>query len=162
MVILVTSLMESGKVGGRTVGHFRNTFRLFAKGGTDAGLWRDYFLKYDPVIWDSDGDGGGVINFYDDDNKEIGLVIQHWHPLGFLLQLDCRNLTTNHSEWCKFSVGDPNRLDQFEVRDDLHYPVGCFLSPTDAWLAVEDFLSQPTQPSSRIGWIDGADVSWPE
>lgn len=152
--------MAFGRVGGKLMGSFRNTFLSFAGGSCDAAKWKPYFSEYQADVWDAEGDG--VLQFHADDGKEYSLVIVHWSGVGFLLQLACRNLTTNRSEWCKFSVSDRNRLDQFEERDDLHYPVGCFLSPTDAWPAVEDFLSQPTQPSSRIGWIDDAEVSWPE
>lgn len=142
------------------MGQFRNTFLTFASGSCEAAEWSPYFFDYEPDLWD--GEGSGAIQFRSDDDKEYTLVILHWSGLGFLLQLSCRNLITNRSEWCKFSVGDRSRLMQFEERDDLRYPVGCFLSASIAWLALGDFLNHPTQPSNRVSWIDDGDVVWPE
>jgi hypothetical protein len=142
------------------MGHFHNTFLSFAEGSCDPAKWKPYFLEYQPDVWDTEGDG--VLQFHTDDDREYSLVIVHWLGLGFILQLACRNLTTNRFKWCKFSVSDHNSLAQFEERDDLQYPAGCFLSASDAWRAVEDFLTQPTQPSPRIEWVDDADIPWPE
>lgn len=139
---------------------FRNTFQSFADGSCTPSEWKKYFSEYNPEIWDAEGDG--VLQYYSEDNKEFSLIIVHWRGVGFLLQLACRDLETNRSRWCKFSVSDSSKLTEFQEQDDLYYPVGCFLSPNEAWLAVEDFLNAPTNPSSRINWIDDHEISWPE
>lgn len=160
MDILVKSLMVYGKAGDKDMNEFRNCFNTFAKRTCDPALWKPYFSDARLAEWEEEE--SGHLEYEDSGGRRHGLLILYWSGLGFLLELSCWNQQTHRSEWCKFSVSDRTRLAQFEERDDLHYPVGCFLSPAHAWLAVEDFLSQPTQPSSRIGWIDDADVSWPE
>ena len=155
----VTSLMASGKAGDSEMGTFQNTFSSFAERTCDPAKWQKYFAEYDADIWDAEGDG--LLQFHSDDGKEYSLVIVHWRDFGFLLQLACRNLETNRSEWCKFSMSDQSLLDQFEERDDLTYPIGCFLSPSAAWLSVEDFLNRPTEPSDRTQWIDDGNIDWP-
>jgi len=139
---------------------FNNTFRSFASGSCAPTEWEEYFSAYDSDAWDAEGDG--VLQFRSNDEEELTMVIVHWRDLGFLLQLSCRDLPTNRSAWCKFSVRSKERLTEFEERDDLRYPVGCFLPPKEAWLAVEDFLNLPTEPSTRIQWVDDNDVEWPE
>ena len=34
--------------------------------------------------------------------------------------------------------------------------------PNTTPLAVEDFLARPTQRSSRIEWVDGESIAWPD
>lgn len=138
----------------------RNTFLSFANGSCEPNQWEPYFRDYDADAWDAEGDG--VIQAHTDDGLEYSLVIVHWRKLGFLLQLSCRNLETNRPVSCKFSVSDCTGLSNFQEQDDLQYPKGCFLGSRDAWLAVEDFLKNPTQPSSRVEWVDDGKIDWPE
>ncbi|WP_339732718.1 hypothetical protein [uncultured Gimesia sp.] len=152
--------MENGKVGNRIMPSFNNTFMTFANGSCDPNKWKEYFLDYEPEVWDSEGDG--VLQFRSDDNKEYSLVISHWSNLGFLLQLTCDNLETKNPEYCLFSLSDISKINDFAELDDLKYPVGCFLSSENTWLAVEDFLNNPEQPSSRIQWIEDSEIEWPE
>jgi hypothetical protein len=90
------------------------------------------------------------------------LVIEYWKGLGILLQLTCHNRSTNRGRFCKYAVGDASLLDRFEEQDDLQFPTGCFLAPSHAWLAVEDFLNSPEKPSPRVEWVDDGDIPWPE
>lgn len=139
---------------------FHNTFMTFANGSCEPDQWKKYFLDYKPEIWDAEGDG--VLTYRSEADKDYSLVIIHWSDFGFLLQLTCDNLKTNCPEYCCFSLRDKNRLAEFTELDDLTYPVGCFLSADDAWLAVEEFLNHPEEPSPRIQWIEDEQIEWPE
>lgn len=159
MVGLVTSLMVNGKVGGNSMGAFRNTFRTFASKSCNPDDWRKYFSEYCVGDWISEGDG--VLQYYEN-NEEYSLVINHWLNQGFLMEQGCRNLDTNRTEWCKLSLSDRGRLTEFAEQDDLHFPIGCFISPSQAWLVVEDFLRKPTQLSPRVQWVDYSEIVWPD
>lgn len=134
----------------------------FASGTCDPDKWKSYFLQYDSDVWELEGHSGGPLYYESDDNKRFVLGIIHWVSFGFLLQWDCTDLTTKRSGSAKYSVSDASRLDEFAELDEMYFPVGCFLAPEVAWLAVEDFLRQPPGPSSRIQWVDGNDIPWPE
>jgi hypothetical protein len=148
------------RAGGKDMGTVKNCFRSFGRGSCDPIRWEPYFVDYDPKLWD--GESGGLLQFHSDDGKEYTLLIKHLSNLGFLLDLSCRDLCANRSIWCKYSVKDRKRLSEFEKLDDLLLPRGCFLLPHEAWLAVEDFLREPTQASDRVEWIDACDIPWPE
>jgi hypothetical protein len=142
------------------VAELRNTFYSFANRSCDPKLWAPYFLRYDPAQWDAEGDG--VLQYSTDGGLEYALVITHWSGLGFVLEFKARDLNTNRTLLSKLGVADVNALDRFEEQDGLQYPAGCFLSPSVAWLAVEDFLKTPEQPSGRVQWVDSDDIPWPE
>lgn len=140
-----------------------STFKsCFADGTCDPEKWKKYFLQYDSEEWNTKGTGGGTLYYITDNKCEYELLIIHWTNYGFLLQWACTDLTTKRSGSAKYSVSDASRLDDFAELDETYFPVGCFLTPEVAWLAVEDFLRQPPGPSSRIQWVDGNVIPWPE
>ena len=148
-------------MAGIEVQGFQSTFYSFGKGSFDPKDWSSYFLNYDPSQWNAEGDG--VLQFFSNDRKRYSLAFVHLPDRGFVLQLDCRELDQRKTEWCKFAVGNRDKMDVFEgVNDGLTYPSGCILPPDLAWLAVEDFLAMPTEPSSRIEWADDVSINWPE
>jgi len=142
------------------MGVFRNTFLSFGEGSCDPAKWRSHFLEYSPEEWKVEG--GGVLQYHSDEGKEYALIIVHWADSAFILQLACRNLSTNRFDWCKFALASMDKLDQFEQQDDLCYPAGCLHTASEAWLVVEDFLDQPQHPSDRTQWVDDAAIPWPE
>ena len=49
-----------------------------------------------------------------------------------------------------------------DVGDDQFAPVGSFLPPQEAWLALEDFFNNPLCKSARIKWINSDEIAWPD
>lgn len=134
-------------------------FRVLYDGGRDAAAWRTWLLTGNPGRWGS-APGAALTRQTAADEQE-SLVIDYWRGLGWLLQWSALDAGSNRTRWCRFSVADRARLDRFEERDDLTYPVGCFVGPESAWWAVEDFLVGKPGPSSRVSWIDDREIRWP-
>lgn len=139
---------------------WNSTFRVVADGGCDPRKWKPYFVHFDPSLWEATD--GGALEYFADSDLNYSLVISYWDGLGFLLRWCARSPDLMRTESCKYSLGDPDALDRFEEQDDLTFPAGCFVPPSTAWLAVEDFLHDPLRPSHRIEWVDTEDISWPE
>lgn len=58
-----------------------------------------------------------------------------------------------------FSVGDMSRLTEFtRSRHDDPLSLGLFVSPSVAWLAVQDFITTTGERSPRVNWISGDDL----
>ena len=152
--------MESS-YGSGSGGRFGSGFLELAAGTCDPDKWRRHFSHYDPGEWAADGDGGSIW-FSSDDGREMSMNIIHWEGLGFLLKYECRNQSANAPTWVKYSVGQSGRIDEFETRDDLTFPVGCFLDPDTAGSVISDFFQQPMEPSASVQWVDSGDIPWPD
>mgnify|MGYP003325188998 FL=1 len=140
---------------------FHSTFNSFGKGGFAPKDWEQYFLSYDESEWLPEGDG--ILQFFSDENKRFSLTIIHVPNRGFVLQFDCRSLDEQRSLFCNYVVADRKVMSHFEEVDDgLAYPTGCIVLPSTAWVAVKDFLKNPTLPSSNLDWIADEEISWPE
>lgn len=142
--------------------HFHSTFYSFGRGQTlNAESFRKHFLVYDPNEWAEEG--GGSIQYFGDDGRVFSLVVLHNNQYGIMLSYDCYDKAKKHTSQDCYSVGNPEKLDLIkDVGDEEYFPIGSFLKLDQAWLAVEDFFKDPTQPSERILWIASDQIEWPE
>ncbi len=123
--------------------------------------YKDYFLKYDPEVW-SCGAGDGVFDVRFENGDNATLSVLEGRKLGISVRYNFRKF--NDSQGQEFySVGSKKQINVIkDVGDDQFAPVGSFLEPEQAWLAVEDFFNNPRQKSSRIQWIAADQINWPE
>jgi hypothetical protein len=142
------------------MGEWCNALFTYADPGHDPRRWERYFLRFDPSEWDEHGDG--VLQYLTGTGLMYSLMVMHWKDLGLLLQYTSNDLDANRQLCCKYAVADAGALDRFEERDDLLFPTGCFLPPATAWLAVQDFLSNPERQSKRVEWVDDDGIPWPD
>ena len=141
---------------------FHSTFYSFGRNsGLNAAAFQKYFLQYDPDEWAEEG--GGSLQYFSDESNVISLVILQNTKYGIMLSYDCYNKTNKQTLQDCYSVGNSEKLNIIEdVGDEEFFPVGSFLKPEQAWLAVEDFFSDPTKISDRIEWIASDQIEWPE
>lgn len=136
---------------------FHSTFYTFGGGSADPENWKSYFLNYDPAKWNEEGDGG--LHFADESEEiRYSLIVAHYADLGFSLW---QTTSLKKKSATMISVNKPVAIGEFVEVDDFNIPLGSFLPPEDAWLAVEDFLHEPRHPSKRIEWIASDELPWP-
>ncbi|MDF3412928.1 hypothetical protein HKX54_00530 [Sulfitobacter sp. M57] len=128
------------------------------KHAADADEYRPYFLEYDPAKWAGET-SGGAFKFVDPEGASHNCLILHSAEHGICLFFD---------KWDKkfiagvATLGDENRLQEtVDIGSDEIYPVGCFISPQQAWPLVESYLNTPTAfPQSPL-LKDVNDIDWP-
>jgi len=125
------------------------------------GSFADYFLDYTPEKW-MDGSGDGVFSFVSDLGDSCNLSILESREYGISVRYNIRKPGERRGEEY-YSVSDLKKINNFEdVGDDQFAPVGSFLPPQNAWLALEDFFNSPLFKSDRIQWINSDEISWPD
>ncbi|MGC1503974.1 MAG: hypothetical protein WA782_07500 [Sulfitobacter sp.] len=124
----------------------------------DTAFYRPYFMDYDPEKWRGDV-SGGAFKFIDSERTSHNCLIIHSADHGICLMFDKWNK--------KFIAGvatmaDQSRLHEtVDVGSDEIYPVGCFISPQQAWPLVESYLTDPTAfPKSDL-LKDVNEIDWP-
>ena len=123
--------------------------------------YTDFFVNYKPSKWDR-GCGDGIFSFVSDSGDKSELSVIENENFGISVRYNFRKSGERKSSEF-YSVGSPEKISQIEnVGEDHLVPVGSFLKPAEAWIAVEDFFDNPTQKSGRIEWIDSEDIPWPE
>lgn len=144
------------------MGQFHSTFYSFGRGcELKAASFQKHFLEYNPAEWAEEG--GGSLQYFSDGGHVISLVILQNDKYGIMLSYDCYDKERKRTSHDCYSVGNPEKLNLIEdVGDEEFFPVGSFLRPEQAWLAVEDFFENPTKPSKRIDWIASDLIDWPE
>lgn len=123
--------------------------------------YRDYFLRYDPDQWRMGS--GGSFSFKDDSGNDWSMIIieDPGHGISLMFDINVPSQPDDKGEW--WTVGNRETINNFiETKDDLTVPAGSFLDPKEAWLAVEDFLANPRVRSSRVSWVSGGTLNWPE
>ncbi len=91
------------------------------------------------------------------------MIILQNSQYGILLSYDCYDKIGKRILSNYYSVGDPTKMDLIEdVGDEEFFPIGSFLEPKHAWLAIEDFFNHPIKISDRIEWIAADQIEWPE
>ncbi|NVJ90935.1 MAG: hypothetical protein HWE34_04720 [Methylocystaceae bacterium] len=141
---------------------FHSTFYSIGKGSElNASVFKEYFVNYQPEIWNEDG--GGSLQYFGEDKVETTLLFIHNPNLGILLSYNQYDNAKNKTICDFYSVGIREKIELIEdIGDDEFYPIGSFLNPQQAWLAVEDFFADPAQKSERIEWISSDKIQWPE
>lgn len=124
----------------------------------DIAYYRPYFMDYDPDKWSADV-SGGAFKFRAPEGASHNCLIIHSAGHGICLMFDKWNR--------KFIAGvstiaDESRLHEtVDVGSDEIYPIGCFISPQQAWPLIESFLTNPTAfPQSDL-LKDVNEIDWP-
>ena len=143
---------------------FNNNFLdLRTESEAKPDLYRDYFLNYDLSKWRV-GSGGGPFKYFDGEGQSYSLTIMHDGRCGIALAYQKWDEQKNRPKGTnRYSLGDEAALgEMFETEDDFVMPRGIYMKPEETWCAVLDFLTDPTQPSEKIRWVDGKNISWPD
>ena len=121
--------------------------------------YRDFFLKYDPDSWSS-GAGDGVFDARFENGDVATLSVLEEHSLGISVRFNFRRSGERSSQEY-YSVGNHKEINNVDnVGDDQFLPIGSFLKPEQAWLAVEDFFENPCEKSNRIEWMSSDEIEW--
>lgn len=121
----------------------------------------DYFLGYTPEKWMGTS-GDGVFSFVSDSGDKCDLSILESREYGISVSYNIRRPGEKRGEGY-YSVSDIKKINDVEdVGDDQFAPVGSFLPPQEAWLALEDFFKSPLCKSDRIKWINSDEIAWPD
>lgn len=141
---------------------FHSTFYSIGKGRElNVSTFEEYFTNYKPEIWNEDG--GGSLEYFGEDKVVTTLLFIHNPNLGILLSYNQYDDAKKKTICDFYSVGIPEKIELIEdIGDEEFYPIGSFLNPQQAWLAVEDFLTNPSQKSERIEWIASDKIQWHE
>lgn len=125
-------------------------------------LYKKYFLNYDSAKWKSGG-GGGFFKYFDDKGMMYSLLITDDARYGIMLSYDKWDNQKKRSIRSWYSVGDENALGKMiKNEDQFKLPLGTYMKPKDAWLAVNDYLKDPATISKSIQWVDSKDIPWPD
>lgn len=142
------------------MGYYHSTFYNCSI-DVDLEAFRRHFVSYNSENWSEDG--GGSLQYFTDDNQVISLIILHNPRYGIILSFDGYDEVKERTVFNYYSVGCIDKISDFkDVGDDQFYPIGSFLKPEIAWLAVEDFFKNPLKLSEQIEWINSEDLNWPE
>lgn len=137
-------------MGMQKQGYFNINFLDFpTTNNKDKAQFKKYFIEYTPGKWDA-GSGGASFVYFDANNQKYSLVVIENPKYGFCLMYE------PSLNGC-YSLGNTELLNKF-FDDDTTMPIGAYISPELAWLAVEDFLDNPYLPSNRINWINDDDI----
>ena len=127
----------------------------------DPNDWRDCFLEYDSEFWNISG--GGLVEYHDISPQKFNLMIMHVPEKGFFLRFSCVKTDSTTMAGTLLSVFDQNQLNTFAMLGgELPYSLGTVLPPEIAWLAIEDFLNNPREPSPRIQWTESRLINFPD
>ena len=145
------------------INKFHSTFTKFGQGQEIVpATFKPHFLNFDPFEWDQQG-GGGSLQYTAQDGVRYSLTCIANKKYGVMLQWDCLETKLIGINNQSFSIGNKERMHQIEdIGDEEFYPVGSFLKPELAWLAVRDFFSNPSKKSNQIEWINSNDIEWPD
>jgi hypothetical protein len=125
----------------------------------DIGFYKPYFVEYTPDKWKGEV-SGGAFKFIDEDGSSYNCLIIHHQTYGICLMFDVwhKKFVSGRS-----TVGDARRMHEtIDVGSDEIYPVGCFISPADAWPMVEQYLLNPKEYPKSFLLKDMGEIDWPE
>ena len=144
------------------MGEFHCNFLDWAtNNSSDPEKYKDHFLNYDPQKWLA-GSGGGAFTYRDDEFADCTIIALENPKYGIMFMYNLRRKGDKKGEgW--LTVGNVELINQIEdVGDDQFFPLGSFVTPEEAWLALEDFFKHPTEKPKRVKWVNVDDVEWPE
>lgn len=124
----------------------------------DLRFYAEFFLNYQPSLWQNGG-GDGVFSFISDAGDKADLSVLENTHLGISVRYNFR--AAGERKGVEFyAMGHPAKMHLIEdCGDDQFVPAGSFLPPEKAWLAVEDFFTQPLDKSRRVEWVSSAGLA---
>lgn len=125
-------------------------------------MYMEYFINYDSAQWKR-GSGGGSFKYFDGIGIEYSLTILEDSRFGIMLSYEKWNDKDNKCIGTWYSIGKENELDNIiENEDEFEVPLGAYLKPENAWLAVKAYILNPHVIPQEIKWIDVNDIRWME
>jgi len=122
-------------------------------------LYKSYFTEYDPLKWKK-GSGGGCFKFFDGRVSMFSLVISEDSSMGIMLVYEHRNKKERRTIEKWVSIGSKELLGTFkENEEEQKVSSGAYMQPHDAWMAVAEFMSNPTNLPKSITWISALDLN---
>lgn len=141
-----------------------NKIRSIVLGGAEEYLtkcdkYQDLFLEYNSKKWQR-GSGDAVFSYSGGCEEKSSLSFIECKDCGISARFNSRIGDAIREEEY-YSVGAVDKMNLIkDVGDDQFVPVGSFVSPEQAWMAVEDFFEKPMVKPSRIEWIDSEKIDW--
>lgn len=125
----------------------------------DPDAFRGYFTHYTPEKWRA-GVAGGSFKYIDANDKHFDLIVAHSPKHGISLMY---NAGKGRDRMTFVSVSDAGAMAEIvDVGVDEFYPVGTFVDPSQAWMVVEAFLTDPTVTPGEPLMVDIEETDWPE
>lgn len=108
------------------------------------------------------GSADGVFSFLSDSGDQCDLSVLESEKYGISVRYNIKKSGERRGGEF-YSVNELEKINDIEdVGDDQFAPVGSFLKPQEAWLALEDFFNDPLQKSDRVKWISSNEIAWPD
>ena len=118
-------------------------------------------LNYDEDAWAVSQHGGANFSAITDDGVRLSLVLTAEKGKGITLSTTVRGVNGRKREGFT-SVGDAQRMGEFvKTGDEFYVPAGSFITPEQAWFAVEDFCTNPEVASPRVHWVPTGTLTFP-
>ena len=118
-------------------------------------------MNFDEEAWYGKSSGGAGFVAQEPGSPSWSLILNPQRGHGISL------LTTVYSPGQRFgdelvSVGDLARMHEFVTTgQEVVVPLGSFVTPQQAWLAIEDFCANPRIASRRLQWLATSELEYP-
>ena len=123
--------------------------------------YRDSLSNFDERLWYSEGGGASFATKTDAGVRcTLLLVPERGRGLSLLANVP----GTGVKKRVEFvSTANAAKINEFmRTYEDIVVPVGSFVTPEQAWWAVQDYLKNPEALSARLTWTNTASLNYPE
>jgi hypothetical protein len=127
----------------------------------DLDHYRDALMNFDEGRWYADG-GGASFSAKTESGVRCSLILVP-HP-GKGISLLASVPGTGGKKRVEFvSTSDVTRINEFvRTFEDVVVPLGSFVTPEQAYWAVEDYFKNPEALSKRLEWTPTSSLDFPE
>ena len=132
-------------------------------------LYRGRLLEFDPADWYVESGSGALFRATIEGGIVSTLVLSPEAGRGISLARElCQSIPQPASKRVKrifslVSVGNAATINEFLLDgDEWIHPVGSYVTPEQAWWAIEDFFAAPMQASPRLEWIETDSLDYPD
>ena len=127
----------------------------------DLDAYKHALMNFDEEAWYGKSTGGAGFVAHEAGSPSWSLVLNPQRGRGISL------LTTVYSPTERFgdelvSVATPEKMDEFVTTgQEVVVPSGSFVTPEQAWFAIEDFCANPRVASPRLHWMSTDKLEYP-
>ncbi len=141
---------------------FHSTFALVGNSNDfSPTVWQPFFDTAYSDLWERDQTG--AIQCLTEEGERYSLILNYKKDESISISFDRYNRNDFSRNFSFISQGNKTLGSGFEyLPNGATVPTDSFLSLNDAWVAVNEFLRQPTKKPSSINWVDSNELIWPE
>jgi hypothetical protein len=123
--------------------------------------YRDALLSFDQDAWYEQSSGGASFAAKEEGRGRCTLTISPERGQGLSLLATVPGVAGGRAQEFA-STTNPSRMNEFlRTGQDIPVPVGSFVTPEQAWWAIEDYLANPGVLSPRLNWTNTSTLSYP-